>query len=93
MYHSFCCSLQLYIDATEVLKGQEKLEKTSFVPRFDRCSCLPAEKIISQRDFILGPSPVCQSFCPPPSPVGFKDKLFPWKRGTICPLAKELSVN
>lgn len=30
----------LYIDATEVLKGQEKLEKTSFVPRQDRYDCL-----------------------------------------------------
>ena len=25
---------QLYIDATEMLKGQEKLDKTSFLPRF-----------------------------------------------------------
>ena len=43
MYHS----TQLYIDATEVLKEQEKLEKTSFVPRCDRCSCLVAKKMIS----------------------------------------------
>ena len=28
-----CLSQQLYIDATEVLKGQEKLDTKSFLPR------------------------------------------------------------
>ena len=28
-----CLSHQLYIDATEVLKGQEKLDTKSFLPR------------------------------------------------------------
>ena len=60
MFHSFCYSSQLYIDATEVLKGQEKLEKTSFFPRFDRCFCLSVEN--SQPILLsLSPFPVNQS--------------------------------
>lgn len=93
MYHSFCCSLQLYIDATEVLKGQEKLEKTSFVPRFDRCSCLPAEKIIHSVFLSSVLLLFVSLFAHLHPPSDLKTNCSPWKGGTICPLAKELSVN